>query len=353
MPMKTEKLNYTLPPGRIAQHPAARRTDAQLLVFERSTGRLTDSRFSRLPSFFQPGDCLVFNDTKVIPARFFARRATGAQLQGLFLHQIDSHTWKVMLRNARRLKQGETIGLLDRKNPQRILYAAQLLEKTGTGNYLLRLDGNETPLTILGRIGYPPLPPYIKRDTDAAAARADKKRYQTVYARRPGAVAAPTAGLHFTHVLINQLKQTGINFANLTLHVSAGTFKPVTTPTIEQHKIHHEQFRLNSHNAKIINRTKAQGDRIIAVGTTSVRTLETLAAGTAVKPAAGDTNLFIKPGYKFKIVDAMVTNFHLPKSTLLALVAAFAGLDNILGAYRHAIDNEYRFYSYGDAMLIL
>jgi S-adenosylmethionine:tRNA ribosyltransferase-isomerase len=197
------------------------------------------------------------------------------------------------------------------------------------------------------------LPPYIKRGDDQSQAAIDKLRYQTVYARHTGAVAAPTAGLHFTDELIKQLKQTGIHFAYITLHIGEGTFKPITTDNLEEHKIHQEQFSINEKNAQIVNATKEKGGRIIAVGTTSARTLETIASGSQVKAATGTTELFIKPGYKFKMVDAMVTNFHLPKSTLLALVAAFAGLENILAVYQHAIEKQYRFYSYGDAMLII
>jgi S-adenosylmethionine:tRNA ribosyltransferase-isomerase len=207
---------------------------------------------------------------------------------------------------------------------------------------------------VLDKIGFPPLPPYIKRDDNTARAAADAARYQTIYARHPGAVAAPTAGLHFTEPLIKQLKQMGIHFAFITLHVGAGTFKPITTDNIEDHQIHKEQFSIDEQNARIINSAKNKGGRIIPVGTTSTRVLETLASKSEIPAAGGSgtTELFIKPGYEFKMTDALITNFHLPKSSLLALVAAFAGLDEILATYRHAIERHYRFYSYGDAMLI-
>ncbi|MHC4104241.1 MAG: tRNA preQ1(34) S-adenosylmethionine ribosyltransferase-isomerase QueA, partial [Planctomycetota bacterium] len=228
------------------------------------------------------------------------------------------------------------------------------LEKQVHGRCLLRLQTETDTETILDKIGFPPLPPYIKRDDDPALAQIDQQRYQTVYARTNGAVAAPTAGLHFTEPLMERLKQAGINFAYITLHVGAGTFKPVTAEDLDDHQIHQEQFSIDKENALIINKTKRQGARIIPVGTTSTRTIETLAAtGSQIKAATGSTDLFIKPGYKFKITDAMITNFHLPKSTLLALVAAFAGLDKTLSAYNHAIEQRYRFYSYGDAMLII
>jgi S-adenosylmethionine:tRNA ribosyltransferase-isomerase len=228
-----------------------------------------------------------------------------------------------------------------------------LLEKTGHGKCRLRVEAGEDTQAVLERIGFPPLPPYIKRDDDPAVAAEDDRRYQTIYARQSGAVAAPTAGLHFTETLIEELKQAGITFAFITLHVGAGTFKPVTAENLEDHKIHKERFSIDNGNAGIINTAKEKGGRIIAVGTTSARVLETVAAGSRVKAAAGTTDLFIMPGCKFKMVDAMITNFHLPKSTLLALAAAFAGLENILAAYNHAIEQRYRFYSYGDAMLII
>jgi S-adenosylmethionine:tRNA ribosyltransferase-isomerase len=228
-----------------------------------------------------------------------------------------------------------------------------LLEKKDEGVCRLRVESDGDPPTILNQIGFPPLPPYIKRDDNLRVASLDKRRYQTVYARKAGAVAAPTAGLHFTNQLINRLKQAGIHFAYITLHIGMGTFKPIIVETLEDHRMHQERFEIDWENAGIINRVKNNGGRIIAVGTTSVRLLETVAANSKVEAASGTTALFIKPGYKFKVVDAMITNFHLPKSTLLALVAAFAGLDNILTAYKHAIEQLYRFYSYGDAMLII
>ena len=230
---------------------------------------------------------------------------------------------------------------------------AELMEKKTEGKCLLKVEAEEPAQKTLEKIGFPPLPPYIRRDTDLDQAAEDRLRYQTVYASNPGAVAAPTAGLHFTKKLIEELKHKGIEFAYVTLAVGEGTFKPVTTETLEEHQIHQEQFSIDETNAGIINRVKKTGGRIIAVGTTSVRVLETAGKQGQLSATDDSTRLFIRPGYKFKIVDAMITNFHLPQSTLIALVGAFAGLDTILAAYRHAIENHYRFYSYGDAMLII
>ncbi|MHC4806682.1 MAG: tRNA preQ1(34) S-adenosylmethionine ribosyltransferase-isomerase QueA, partial [Planctomycetota bacterium] len=336
----------------------------RLLALIRSKGDILDSRFSKLGDFLSPGDCLVLNDTKVLPARFFARRTTGGKLEGLFLAQSSDNNWLVMLKGARKLKLGDLLYLKDKQKED--FCKANVLEKTSDGSCRMKLKTDADAETVLDRIGFPPLPPYIKRDDDPAVAQVDKLRYQTVYAHKPGAVAAPTAGLHFTNGLIEQLKQAGICFAYITLHVGAGTFKPVTAENLEDHKIHQERFSIDEKNARIINTAKSKGGRIIPVGTTSTRTIETIAAGSClcasrqktsqqaqIKATSGTTELFIKPGYKFKITDAMITNFHLPKSTLLALVAAFAGLENILTAYRHAIEQRYRFYSYGDAMLII
>ena len=348
--MRTVHLHYELPPELIAQEPAGSRSASRLLVLDRAGGRLTDSQFAHLGDFLRPGDCLVLNDTKVLPARFFLRRQTGAALEGLFLAEREG-VWEVMLKGARKVKPGERLHIKDRH--QRDFCAAELVEKQAEGVCLLKVAAEGGAETVLEKVGFPPLPPYIRRDGDPDQAERDQQRYQTVYARRPGAVAAPTAGLHFTEPLLERLKSRGIRFASVTLHVGTGTFKPVTAEELEQHEIHSEWFQLDKANAEMINAARAAGGRIVAVGTTATRVLETMAAGGCVQPAEGDTNLFITPGYRFQIVDAMITNFHLPQSTLLALVAAFASLEQILAAYHHAIDQRYRFYSYGDAMLIL
>lgn len=349
--MKTDKLNYELPPELIAQEPLSVRSDCRLLVFNRSNGNILDSKFNKLGDFLTPGDCLVLNDTKVLPARFFARRITGARLEGLFLSDSGDEIWTVYLKGLRKIKQGEEFYLTDKEKQD--FCRAELLEKTDQGKCLLKIISDMDTKAILEEIGFPPLPPYIKRDDDPDVAQLDKLRYQTVYAQKAGAVAAPTAGLHFTEQLIEQLKNAGICFANITLHVGAGTFKPITAEDLEDHKIHRERFRIDRENSRIINAAKNNGRRIIAVGTTSTRVLETVADDLRVEPTSGSTELFITPGYKFKITDAMITNFHLPKSSLLALVAAFASLEKILAVYNHAVKQRYRFYSYGDAMLII
>ncbi len=357
--MKTEKLSYDLPPELIAQEPARPRSGSRLLVLNRTSGAILDSRFNRLGDFLSPGDCLVLNDTKVIPARFFACRPTGAVLEGLFLAEDSDGVWTVYLKGSRRLKPGAPLYLKDKQRAD--FCQAVLLEKTEGGTCRLKIMTEAAPEAVLEQIGFPPLPPYIKRDDNAALAALDSSRYQTVYARRCGAIAAPTAGLHFTEALIEQLKRAGVYFAFITLHVGAGTFKPIATENVEDHQIHAEWFSIDQRNARIINTAREKGGRIIPVGTTSTRVLETLASESEIRdlrfeiPAAGGsgtTELFITPGYEFKMTDALVTNFHLPKSSLLALVAAFAGLDKILSAYHHAIEQRYRFYSYGDAMLI-
>jgi S-adenosylmethionine:tRNA ribosyltransferase-isomerase len=349
--MKTDELDYHLPPELIAQQPSDIRSKSRLLVLRRGHA-LIDTYFERIGEFFRPSDCFVLNDTKVVPARFFAQRASGAKIEGLFIREAAPGAWETLLKNAGRLKAGETINLLDHN---RQVFCSIQAQETGTeGMWRLKVNHPADAYHILGQVGIMPLPPYIKRkDVGQEIVSADRERYQTVYARHAGAVAAPTAGLHFTDELMAQLKQEGIKFAHLTLHVGLGTFKPVTADTLDNHQIHSEIYHLDDRNAAIINDAKATGGRIIAVGTTSVRTLETIAHSGKVAPQSGATQLFIKPGYQFKIVDGMITNFHLPRSTLLALVGAFAGLENIMAAYRHAVEQRYRFYSYGDAMLII
>ena len=349
--MKTDKLQYHLPPELIAQQPTDTRSISRLLVINRKNGDIIDSRFDKIGGFLSAGDCLVLNDTKVLQARFFGKRGTGGKVEGLFLVESETGIWQVLLKAARKVKAGDVIYLKDKAKKD--FCKAAVLDKTDDGRCRLKLETDADIETILDKIGFPPLPPYIKRDDDSAAAEVDRQRYQTIYAKIPGAVAAPTAGLHFTELLIEQLKQSGVRLAYITLHVGAGTFKPITAENLEDHKMHQERFSIDEKNARIINATKSKGGRIIAVGTTSTRVLETVATNSKIEAVSGETSLFIMSGYKFKMVDAMITNFHLPKSSLLALVAAFAGLDNILTAYKHAIEKRYRFYSYGDAMLII
>lgn len=348
--MRTDELDYNLPAELIAQHPAQRRSDARLLVYDRAQDKITDAVFSGIGEFLRAGDCLVLNDTMVIPARFFARKQSGGKLEGLFLRQSDPGMWQVMLKGSGKVKPGQQIVLVDGAGEDYCL--AELVEKE-PGRCLLAVLCPKSAEAVLEDIGFAPLPPYIKRNGAGRDSGDDRSRYQTVYASRPGAVAAPTAGLHFTDELINNLRAKGVMFANITLHVGAGTFKPVSEDELEKHDIHEEWYDISASSAELINSTKAGPGRVIAVGTTSVRALESAARDSRVSPVHEDTQLFITPGYKFQVVDAMITNFHLPRSTLLALVGAMAGLDNIKKAYRHAIEQKYRFYSYGDAMFIV
>ncbi len=351
--MNIEELNYYLPTELIAQKPPHNRSESRMLILNRSANTLDDGKFSDICRFLQPNDCLVINNTKVIPARFFAQKKTGAKIEGLFLLEQDSK-WKVLLKNSSRLKQGESLYLLDRGKKQ--FCTAVIDTKLSAGQWLIKPDSPFAAEKILDDIGFAPLPPYIKRADPASEHQLDKSRYQTVYAQQNGAIAAPTAGLHFTPQLLEQIKAKGISIAQITLHVGQGTFLPVKTETLEEHQIHSEQYSIDAQNADIINETISRGGKIFAVGTTTVRTLETVAIAAQdrkVFASKGQTSLFITPGFEFKITDAMITNFHLPKSTLLALVGAFAGLDKILAAYQHAVDQKYRFYSYGDCMLIL
>ena len=349
--MDIEKLNYHLPHELIAQSPLQNRSDSRLLVLDSSADSLLDSKFSQIAQFLNKGDCLVINNTKVLPAKFFAQKTTGAKIEGLFIAAQDDN-WKVMLKNSARVKIGDTLNLLDRSKNQ--FCTAVIDTKLSDGQWLIKPDSSLPALQILETIGFAPLPPYIKRTDPASLHQLDTNRYQTVYAKQNGAIAAPTAGLHFTPEILEQIKEKGISIAQITLHVGQGTFLPVKTQTLEEHKIHSEQYSIDNQNAGIINETISRGGKIFAVGTTAVRTLETVAQKYGkITAAQGQTTLFITPGFEFKITDAMITNFHLPKSTLLALVGAFAGLDKILAAYQHAVDQKYRFYSYGDCMLIL
>jgi S-adenosylmethionine:tRNA ribosyltransferase-isomerase len=349
--MKTKLLDYKLPPELIAQSPADRRSASRLLVLHRTTGILEDRHFADLIEYLLPSDCLVLNNTKVLPARFYFLREPDKRMEALFLHDTSPHQWQVMIKNARRIKPGEILTLLDRANQP--VSQCKAIERSEDGGWIIQLQNPQSAEVILQQIGFAPLPPYIKRDGTTDPMDDDLSRYQTIFAERPGAIAAPTAGLHFDNDLLIAINQLGIHTARCTLHVGMGTFKPVETETLAEHPIHSEFYEMPTESSAMINSTKQAGGRIIAVGTTSVRTLETVARNGHACPASGSTNLFITPGYRFQLVDAMITNFHLPKSTLLALVAAFAGLDTIHKAYQHAIDNKYRFYSYGDAMLIL
>jgi len=345
--------DYTLPPERIAQQPAPHRDQARLMVLDRHTGALRHHRFDDLPDLLAPGDLVVVNNTRVVPVRLFGRKATGGKVEILILDYPGG---------LRRLKaEGAFVSeclVKASKKPApgtRLLFgddlAAEILA-SDEERHVLKFTSREPFTAVLERIGVMPLPPYIKRP-DPAATPADREDYQTVYAAEEGAVAAPTAGLHFTPELIQALEKRGIAVAALTLHVGYGTFVPVRVDDIRRHRMHAEYCRVSPPVADTVNRRRARGGRIVAVGTTSVRTLEYAAAPQGrLRAVEGANDLFIYPGYRFRLVDAMITNFHLPQSTLLMLVAAFAGRDPILRAYREAIREDYRFFSYGDGMLI-
>jgi S-adenosylmethionine:tRNA ribosyltransferase-isomerase len=347
--MSTDFFDYQLPPHLIAQEPCAERDQARLLVVRRSNGSLAHHIFRDLPELLSRGDLLVLNNTRVVPARLLGRRArTGGQWEGLFLRQLPDGLWELLCQTRGRLTEGETILVEPGALP------LVLERKTVEGHWLARPQGTGTALELLERHGQVPLPPYIRKGRAEAA---DRSRYQTVYAEKPGAVAAPTAGLHFTPRVFEHLAQRGVSVAHVTLHVGLGTFQPVQVADYRQHPMHAEWGELPATTAAAITACRQRGGRVVAVGTTSVRVLETTARASGfipeVHPWSGNTNLYIYPPYEFRLVDALVTNFHLPRSTLLLLVGAFAGIELTRRAYMTAIEQGYRFYSYGDAMLIL
>lgn len=345
--LETQLFDYDLPPDLIAQHPAERRDASRLLVVSREDDQLVDAHFTDLPRWLRPGDCLVVNDTRVLPARFYGHRGTGGRIEGLFLDADADGAWHVLLKPSGRLKVGEWITLDGVPSVE-----AELLARNQHGRWEIRLADDAPTAELLSRIGHAPLPPYIRRDgpEDSADSR-DRRRYQTVYAADDGAVAAPTAGMHFTDELLGQIKAAGVYIATVTLHVGVGTFRPISTDAIEDHAMHREFIRVSQATVDAIRTARAGGGRCIAVGTTSVRSLETAAAAGGAYE--GWTDLYIRPGHGFGWIDGLITNFHLPKSSLLVLISALAGLDRIRRAYEHAIEHRYRFYSYGDAMLIL
>ena len=338
--MLLDDFDYHLPEELIAQAPAAERSASRLLHLDGVTGALRDRRFADVLELLQPGDLLVLNDTRVIKARLTGRKATGGQIEVLIERVLDQHEALAQIRASHAPKAGAMLLLGDAIEAQVIARQDDL--------YHLRFSGGAGVLKVLERHGSVPLPPYITHVPDAA----DETRYQTVYARTPGAVAAPTAGLHFDDALLDALRARGVGVSYLTLHVGAGTFQPVRTQNLTEHRMHGEWYSLPQETVDALHATRAAGGRVIAAGTTSLRALE--AAAAEGDPVAGDaeTSLFILPGYRFRVVDCLITNFHLPKSTLLMLVSAFGGMDNIRAAYRHAIAQRYRFFSYGDAMLI-
>jgi len=338
--LTVEDFDFDLPEALIAQHPAPERTGSRLLRLARDG--VSDHAFAALPGFLAPGDVLVFNDTRVIKARLFGAKDSGGRVEVLIERVVGAHEALAQIRASHAPRPGARLRL------------AGALDATVLARYddLFRLhfDGRESVLALLDRHGSVPLPPYIAHPPEAA----DERRYQTVYARAPGAVAAPTAGLHFDEPLLERLRAQGVETAFLTLHVGAGTFQPVRVADLAEHRMHGEWYEIPAETAAAIGRARARGRDVIAVGTTALRALEAsaLASSGAVIPGTGETDLFITPGFRFRVVDRLVTNFHLPRSTLLMLVSAFAGMDPVCAAYRHAIAGGYRFFSYGDAMLV-
>jgi S-adenosylmethionine:tRNA ribosyltransferase-isomerase len=338
------QFDFDLPERLIAQTPLAERSESRLLVLRREDGSIRHRRFQDIVEFLQPGDVLVLNDSKVIPARLIGSKAdTGAKIELLLLKQLQGDRWETLVKPAKRIKAGTKVVF-----GQGELVAVAEEEGEAPGGRIFRLEYDGVLMELLNRLGQMPLPPYIKKQLD------DPDRYQTVYARHPGSAAAPTAGLHFTPELLNRIEQRGVNIAAITLHVGLGTFRPVTADRVEDHRMHAEYYDVSREAAEAVNKAKANGRRVVAVGTTSCRTLESIAddEGT-VYARSGWTDIFIYPGYTFRAVDALITNFHLPKSTLVMLVSAFAGRELTMKSYREAVREEYRFFSFGDAMLII
>ena len=341
--MELTDFNYDLPEELIAQDPLLKRSDSRLMVIHRDTGEIEHKHFSDIIDDLDPGDCLVINDTKVIPARLMGVKAeTGATLEVLLLRNKGDNVWETLVRPGKKAKVGTVISFGDG------LLKGEVIDIVDEGNRLIKFTYEGIWEEVLDKLGEMPLPPYITHKLQ------DKNRYQTVYAKHEGSAAAPTAGLHFTEELLQKIKDKGINIARVTLHVGLGTFRPVKVEKIEEHHMHSEYYVVPDETAELINKTRANGKRIVSVGTTSTRTLESAAAedGT-LKGCSGWTEIFIYPGYKFKVVDSLITNFHLPESTLVMLVSAFAGREHVLGAYEEAIKERYRFFSFGDACLFI
>lgn len=344
--MNTQDFDYQLPPELIAQHPPRRRTDSRLMVVHRSRGCWEHRRFRDLGEYLRPGDVLVLNDTRVLPVRLVARRRTGGLVRCLLVEEREGGCWRALLEARGRLRVGERLGF-------EAGVSAELLERAAEGGWWLRFEPPEVR-RVLAEVGRAPLPPYIKRPKAEDPYREeDLRRYQTVFARRPGAVAAPTAGLHFSRGLLRRLRDQGVVLTTVTLHVGPGTFQPIRTERVEEHRMHREWASVPEGTVSAVREARGAGCRVVACGTTVVRALESAAAEGTLKPFSGFTDLYIYPGYRFRVVDCLLTNFHLPRSTLLVLVSAFAGRELVLRAYREAVARRYRFYSYGDAMLIL
>ena len=354
--LRVDDFDFELPEELIAQQPPAERGTSRMLVMDRATGAFADSTFAQFPSFLRPGDVLVLNDSRVIPARLYARRTlrrdrekpTG-RIEVMLTEPAGRDQWHALVRPGRKVAIGER--LVFPAPDGSILLEAEVLKRGEYGDRLLRFTPSDDFFAAIERIGHTPLPPYIHRDD----ADADRERYQTVYARERGSVAAPTAGLHFTPQILDAIAARGVEIARLTLHVGLGTFAPLRVERVSQVRLHRERYTLSAETADAVNRALRERRRVVAVGTTVVRTLEACAQkaeGRALEAHSGSTEIFISPGFEFRVVGALLTNFHLPQSSLLMLVSAFAGRERVLEAYRHAVENRYRFFSYGDCMFI-
>lgn len=342
--LKKSDFYYDLPEELIAQTPIEPRNHSRLLVLDRKTGAVSHDRFYNLCNYLKKGDTLIINDSRVLPARIYGKKEeNGTFIEFLLLDRKEEMVWEILCRPGKKAKVGTVFTFGNGK------LKAEIIDVLEDGNRIARFSCEGNFYAVLDEIGQMPLPPYITKKLE------DKERYQTVYSNEIGSAAAPTAGLHFTNEQLEDLKQRGINIGRVTLHVGLGTFRPVKEDRVLDHKMHSEHYELSEETSKLINRTKAEGGRVIAVGTTSCRTLESVATlnGGKIVPAHGDTDIFIYPGYKFKCIDGLITNFHLPESTLIMLVSAFAGYENTMEAYRIAVEQKYRFFSFGDAMLIL
>lgn len=341
--LTTEDFDYDLPQELIAQTPLKERDQSRLLVLDSKTGKYQDDYFYNVIDRLNPGDALVMNDSRVMPARLYGvKPETGGHVEVLLLNNTEGDNWETLVKPAKRAKVGTEISFGDGK------LTATVTEELEHGGRMIEFHYDGIFMEIIDQLGEMPLPPYIKEKLD------DPEMYQTVYSREIGSAAAPTAGLHFTTELLKKIEDKGVKLVYLTLHVGLGTFRPVSEKNIEDHKMHSEFYRLTEDAAKTLNEVKANGGRIVATGTTSIRTLETIGTkfNGEIRADSGWTDIFIKPGYKWQVVDAFITNFHLPKSTLVMLVASFTGRENILNAYRHAVSEKYRFFSFGDAMFI-
>jgi len=340
--LKTHDFYYDLPEELIAQEPLSERSSSRLMVLNKSNGEISHKHFYDITDYLEPGDCLILNDTRVLPARLYGvKEETGAAIEFLLLNKKTLNEWEVILKPGRRAKPGAKFIFGDG------LLKAGILDIVNEGNRLVRFEYDGVFEEILDRLGEMPLPPYITKKLE------DKERYQTVYSKHPGSAAAPTAGLHFTNELLEKIKEKGVNIGYVTLHVGLGTFRPVKEDEITNHKMHSEFYVLSDEVAKLVNQTKENGKKVISVGTTATRVLETAGlSGLPLKESSGWTDIFIYPGKKFNVIDSLITNFHLPESTLIMLVSALAGREKVLNAYNTAVKEKYRFFSFGDAMFI-